>query len=285
MEKRQLGETGEMLSIVGMGGIVLSKEEPATAARIVAKAVENRGVNYFDIAPSYGNAQELLGPALLPYRKMVFLACKTTKRSAGESEAELNDSLEKLKTDHVDLYQLHGVKSMDEVDQITGPGGALETFLKARESGKIRFIGFSAHSEEAALTLMDRYSFDTILFPINWVTWNESGFGSRVVEKALGKNMGVLAIKSLAKRKWNENERPNNSKTWYRPVENYDEARLALRFTLSKPVTAAVSPGEEKFFWWACDAADDFTPLTDREEEQIASKAKGLEPIFPQVQK
>jgi aryl-alcohol dehydrogenase-like predicted oxidoreductase len=282
MEKRTLGKTGEKLTIVGFGGIAVKDETPADAAKLVAQAVNERGINYFDVAPSYGNAQERLGPALKPYRKDVFLACKTGERSAEGAERELQESLKQLHTDHVDLYQLHGVRKMEEVEQIMGPNGALETFVKARERGLTRFLGFSAHSEEAAIALMEQFEFDTILFPFNWVCWNEGKFGPPVLEKAKEKGMGILALKTLAKRRWKEGEERRWSKTWYSPVDTYEEAQMAVRFTFSQPITAGTSPGHAELLWWMCDAAEQFAPLTPAEETEVAQRAKGLAPIFPQ---
>ncbi len=268
--------------MVGFGGIVVMNEEPETAKRLVAKAVEERGINYFDVAPSYGNAEERLGPALEPYRHDVFLACKTLERDAGGAERELHQSLKRLRTDYFDLYQLHAVSTMEDVERITAPGGALELFVRAREQGMVRYIGFSAHSEEAALALMDRFDFDTILFPFNWVCWHQGHFGPRVLAKAQEKGMGILALKALAKRRRREGEARTWTKSWYHPVESFEEALMALRFTLSRPITAAVSPGHAELLWWACDAADRFTPLTEAEEAEVARLSEGLEPIFPQ---
>jgi len=282
MEKRQLGGTGEELTIVGFGGIVVMDEEQTSANRIVAKAVAEKGINYFDVAPSYGDAEERLGPALEPYRNSVFLACKTEERSADEALAALHQSLDHLRTDHFDLYQLHAVTTSDGVDQITAPGGALEAFVKAREQGLVRYLGFSAHSEEAAVALMDRFDFDSVLFPFNWVTWYQSNFGPRVVAKAQEKGVGMLALKALAKRRWkDEEEHKKWPKAWYSPVDSYEEAALGLRFTLSKPITAAVSPGHVELLWWACDAAEQFTPLSGEEEALLAARSEGLAPIFP----
>lgn len=281
MEKRTLGKTGEKLSMIGFGGIVVKDVTPEDASRYVAQAID-RGINYFDVAPTYGNAEARLGPALAPYRDDVFLACKTGKRDAEGAEQELHASLKRLQTDHFDLYQLHAVSTMDDVEQIMGPGGALETFVNAREQGLVRYLGFSAHSEEAALALMDRFDFDTILFPFNWTCWLKEGFGPDVIAKAEAKHMGILALKTLAKRAWGEDEERRWSKTWYSPVDTYEEAEMAVRFTLSKPVTAAVSPGHAELLWWACDAADSFEPITDEETEALAEKAQDLEAIFPQ---
>jgi len=246
MEKRKLGKTSEHLTMVGFGGILVMDETPVESSRLVSAAIHERGINYFDVAPSYGNAEERLGPALEPYRKSIFLACKTGKRDAKGAEEELQASLKRMRTDHFDLYQLHAVTEMAEVDQILGPGGALETFVKAREKGYVRYLGFSAHSEEAALALMDRFPFDTILFPISWTVWYEGKFGPRVVAKAQEKGLGILALKALNKRKWGEHEEHTWKKTWYSPVDTFEETRLALRFCLSRPVTAAVSTGHEQ---------------------------------------
>lgn len=282
MEKRELGNTGEMLSIVGFGGIVVKDETPESASRLVSQAIE-RGINYFDVAPSYGNAEERLGPALEPYRDQVFLACKTGERDKAGSARELKRSFELLRTDHFDLYQFHGVSRMEEVEQIFAPGGAMETFLDARDKGLIKYIGFSAHSEKAAIAMMERFDFTSILFPFNWVTWYEGGFGPRVLEVAQEKGVARLALKALAKRKWQEGEdRGDCSKCWYKPAETPEEAALGLRWTLSKPITAAVSPSHAHLLWWAAAAADDFRPLTEEEERMLEERARGLEPIFPQ---
>ena len=281
MEKRRYGRTNVKLSVIGFGGIIVMNESQEAANRIVAEAIE-RGINYFDVAPSYGDAEERLGPALEPYRDSVFLACKTLKRTKKEALEELHQSLKRLRTDHFDLYQLHAVSTLDDVNQIFSEGGAIEAFLEAREQGLIKYIGFSAHSEEAALALLDRFDFDSILFPINWVCWFQRGFGPRVVEKAKEKNVAILAIKTLAKRKLKEGEKRKRPKCWYAPVESFDEALMAVRFTLSLPVTAAVSPGYADLLWWMCDAAEMFKPLSEEEMKSIAEKSVGLEPIFPQ---
>jgi len=279
MEKREYGKTGERLSVIGFGGIVVKDIEPSSANRIVTEAI-NRGVNYFDVAPGYGNAEEVLGPALEPYRKSVFLACKTGKRTKAEASAELHRSLQRLRTDHFDLYQLHGVAKLEEVDQIMNKGGAIETLIEAREQGLVKYLGFSAHSEEAALALLDRFKFDSVLFPLNWVCWHQGNFGPRVLQKAREKGVAILALKALAKRKWKEGE-TRRWPRWYAPVDNFEEALMALRFTLSLPVTAAVCPGHAELLWWACDAAEQFKPLSEEEAVEVAKKTEGLAPIFP----
>ena len=280
MIKRPYGKTGINLSVIGFGGILVTDETPEESSRLVSQAID-WGINYFDVAPSYGNAQERLGPALEPYRKDIFLACKTEKRSAKEAQAELDKSLETLRTDYFDLYQLHAVTTDEDVAQILAPGGAMETLRAAKDAGVVRHLGFSAHTETAAMALMDAFAFDSILFPVNWVTWNTGKFGARVVDAAVHKGLAILALKTLAKRKWvDEEERKKAPKAWYHPIESYEEARLAVKFTLSRPVTAAVSPGHEHLIRWAVQAAAEFEPITPEEEQMLADRARELSPIF-----
>jgi len=280
IEKRSLGRTGEILSIIGFGGIVVRDASPEEASLRVRQAID-AGINYFDVAPSYGNAEVMLGPALEPYRKDIFLACKTQKRTKAEARAELEQSLKNLRTDHFDLYQHHAVKKLEDVDTILGPGGAMEAFMEARKEGKIRFIGFSAHSVEAAMALMNGADFDTILFPINFTTWHAGNFGPQVLAKAQEKGMGILALKAMARGPWPKDaDRKKYPKCWYEPLSDPDEARMGLRFTLSHPVTAAVPPGDENLFKMALDLSGSITPLKKKEIDEIKVKGLAGNPLF-----
>lgn len=280
IEKRSLGRTGEMLSMIGFGGIVVKDATPEDASVVVRLAIDS-GINYFDVAPSYGDAEIKLGPALEPYRRNVFLACKTGKRTKTEARTELEQSLKNLRTDHVDLYQFHAVTTLADVDTILGPGGAMETFLEARKEGKIRFIGFSAHSVEAAMALMNRFDFDTILFPVNFTTWYAGNFGPQVLVRAQEKKMGILALKAMAKGPWPQGaDRSRYQKCWYEPLTDQEDIRMGLRFTLSHPVTAAVTPGEADLFRIALKVSNNLEPLKNDEVQMIKEKAlKGI-PLF-----
>ena len=276
--RRTLGKTGEKLSIIGFGGIVVMNEDTGAASNIVAEAVD-RGVNYFDVAPSYGNAQERLGP---PYRNKCFLACKTDGRMKDDSRADLEQSLKLLKTDHLDLYQFHALTKMADLDKVLGPGGAIETFEAAKKEGKIRFIGFSVHSVETALAALDRYNFDTVLFPVNWVLFSQANFGPQILKRAQEKNMGILALKGMAKTVWAADQKQNHPqpKCWYQPAAFPTEASLGLRWTLGHPITAAIPPGDEGYFRLAMDVAQNYKPLEAHEEQALLSGGHGLEPIF-----
>jgi len=282
LPRRAYGDTGQRLSIIGFGGIVVSGAEQEHANRVVAEAVE-KGVNYFDVAPSYGDAELKLGPALAPYRKNVFLACKTEHRTKEGTAAELKESLKRLQTDHLDLYQLHAISDVQkDVDAAFGRDGAMEVLIEAREQGQVRYLGFSAHSEEAAMAAMERYDFDSILFPINFATFYKHSFGPRVIEAAKSKGVARLALKAMAKQQWPKDDptRKRYSKCWYQPLANRDEAKLALYFTLSQPITAAIPPGDESLFRMAMDLAMGFRPISRQEKQTLQQMAQSLNPIF-----
>jgi aryl-alcohol dehydrogenase-like predicted oxidoreductase len=279
---REYGKSGVKLSIIGFPGFGLRGMESMRIVRMVGEAVE-RGVNYFDVAPEYGNAEELLGPALEPYRKDVFLACKTGRRDAEGAAADLKKSFERLRTDHFDLYQLHHLGTEgDNVDRAFAKGGALEVLIQAKKEGRARFLGFSAHSEEAALTAMDRYDFDSVLYPINFASMLKGKWGLRIMARAREKGVAQLALKALARQKWPTGalRHPRYSNCWYQPLTDLDEAELGLRYTLSQPVVAAVTPASEFMFYPAMDLAMDFSPLKPEEEKTLSQLAEKLDPIF-----
>ena len=282
--QRQYGRAEEMISMIGFGGIVVKDVTPNDASNYVSEAID-RGINYFDVAPTYGNAQERLGPALKPYRDKCFLACKTTKRDAKGAAEELDESFRLLQTDHFDLYQLHAITTLEEVEQVFAKDGAMETFLKAKEQGKVRYLGFSAHSEEAAHAAMDRYDFDSILFPLSFPTWIKEDFGPSVHKRATQDKRGILALKAMAHQKWPESTRRQErrwNKTWYEPFDDIDKVSLGLRFTAHLPAHALIPPGHWDLFKMAVELAQSgaLTPLNDNEREIVRAIAMDAEPIF-----
>ncbi len=282
LPQRDYGKQHIKLSIVGFGGIVVRNADQDHANRTVAQAVA-RGVNYFDVAPSYGDAEERLGPALQPYRKDCFLACKTGQREAATARAELIRSLKHLRTDYFDLYQLHSLTDVPkDVDVAFAKGGVMEVLTAAQKAGQVRHLGFSAHSVDAALAALDRYDFDSILLPLNFAAFYQGRFGPAVLAQARQKGVSVLALKALARQQWPADapERRHYAKCWYQPLTDPKEQELALRFTLSLPITAALPPGEETLFWRAVDIATNFHPLTDEETRQLQALATQLDPIF-----
>lgn len=281
MPKRDLGKTGLRVSIVGYSGLALRESQEKCDASI-REALE-RGVNYFDVAPAYGNGQceEKMGIGFQGIdRSKYFLACKTKARDAEGCQFELERSLKRLKTDHFDVYQLHHLVKPAEVEKALAPGGAMETILKAKEQGKVRFIGFSAHTTKAALAAMNQFPFDTVMFPINYVEYMNRGFGKEVLSLAGQQGAAVLAIKPMnagapkpgevLKHKW-----------WYRSVEDQEDINMAWRFALSLPgVVTGFSPAFMDLLQKAITAGYAYRPVTEEETNKLQEMAVGQASIF-----
>jgi aryl-alcohol dehydrogenase-like predicted oxidoreductase len=282
LPKRPFGKTGAEVSIVGFGGFVLARLDQDASTRLVAEAVE-RGVNYFDVSPEYGDAEVKLGLALEPYRKACFLACKTAQRTADGARAELRRSLERLKTDHIDLYQLHHIRKVKEdVEAVFGQGGAWEFLQEAKKDGRIRHVGFSAHTEAAALAAIEKSEFDSVMFPLNFSYWYGADFGPRVLQAAKAKGMAVMGIKSLARQRWPKGPREPGpfSNMWYQPITNPQEQAMSVRWTLSQGVTAVLPPYNDTLHRRAFEVGLAYTPITDAETEQLKGLATGLDLLF-----
>ncbi len=245
MRYRTLGRTGLKVSILSFGGIMLDQLSQEKANETVARAIESE-VNLFDVGPTYGSSQEKLGTALETFREDVILSCKTEPdKTASEVREDIEESLNLLKTDYFDVYQLHEVTDEKSLNSSLKKGGALEAIIEAKNEGIINYIGFSAHSEWAALKLMQEFDFDTIMFPVNWNYWYNQNQGEKAIKEARKTEKGILAIKALAHRQWNSEEQKKGYNTWYKPIfDNEELAELALRFTLTKDIDTAVSPGD-----------------------------------------
>lgn len=284
MERRPYGKDGDLISVLAFGGIIVVGMEQDRANRTVAEAVE-RGINYFDVAPTYGDgeAEEKLGPALEPFRKDCFLACKTAERTLDGAKKDFWRSLERMRTDHFDLYQLHAITRVEhDVVQVFDEG-IMDFLIEQKKEGRIRHLGFSAHSTEAAFEALDRYPFESALFPLNFATWKNGNFGPALVERARREGVTLLALKPGAKQKWPSSSHPDRqrfSKCWYQPLDDPEMIRQSFRWTLGIPVTAMVPPGEEWLYRKALDAAPTLTPLSEAESEDLMAKAEGLEPLF-----
>ena len=283
LTERTLGKTGRKVSIIAFGGIVVMGVEQRDADKVVSDAVA-AGVNYFDVAPSYGDAELKLGPALKPFRDNVFLACKTTCRDKAGAEEELHLSLKRLQTDHFDLYQHHAITDIKkDVETIFAKDGAMETFLQARDKGLIKHIGFTAHSPAVALAAMDRFDFDTIMYPVNFICQFNSGISDEVIAKAKKRDMGIIAIKAIAKTGW---QRDKDSKKypncWYEPIDDTNLAQKALSWTLAQDVSTTIPPGDESLFRMALKLVPQCGQLSKEQLNTLAQYAGGFKGIFPQ---
>jgi predicted aldo/keto reductase-like oxidoreductase len=282
MPRRVLGRTGMRASIVGFPGLALVHYDQERCTSGIHDAFE-KGINYFDVAPAYGNgdAEIKMGIGLQGIdRSDYYLACKTKMRDKDGAQEELERSLQRLKTEYFDVYQLHCLKTPEEVRQALGPDGAMETILKAKEQGKVRHIGFSAHTTKGALEAMRGFCFDTVMFPINFVEFFTLGFGKPVLELANQQGAAVLAIKPLCRGAWPEGME-RTRRWWYRPVEDPQEVNLALRFTLSqKGVALGVPPAFLDLAEKAIEVGRSYQPITDAEFERVRNLAGTCQSIF-----
>lgn len=272
---------GVRLSILGFGGLILAGMTREQGERLVAESIA-RGVNYFDVSPAYGagEAEQRLGPALQSYRKNVILACKTLERTAAGARKELEESLRRLRSSHVDLYQFHAVNRIGDVRDIFAPGGAMEAFVRAREEGLVRFLGFSSHSVPIAMELLDCFRFDSVLFPVNYVCYARGNFGPQVLEKARGQGVARVALKAMACTPWPAGAPRPYANCWYRPIDDPAQALQALRFSLSEDVSAVFPPADERLYRMALTLASAATPLSAEERHELLRSARGLKPIM-----
>jgi len=283
LPRRTLGRTGEKVSVVGFPGLALSHYDQDRCNTGLLDAFE-RGINYYDVAPAYGrdgDCEKKMGVGLQAIdRSRIFLACKTKMRDKEGARMELERSLRRLKTDYFDLYQMHHIRTPEEVKRALGPGGAIETFLEAKEEGKVRYLGFSAHTTKGALEAMKGFRFDTVMFPINFVEFFKMGFGKPVLELANRQGAAVLAIKTLSKGPWPEGA-VRTRKWWYRATETQEEVDLAVRFTLSQTcVAAGIPPSFLDLLDKAIEAGRSYRPITEAEMLKLQEIAKNCESLF-----
>ena len=280
LPRRALGRSDRKVSIVGFPGLALANYDQGRGAEGLHNAFE-RGVNYFDVAPAYGDAEIKMGIGLQGIeRSEIFLACKTKMRDKAGARQELERSLTRLKTEYFDLYQLHHIRTEDEVKQALGPDGAIETLMEAKKEGKVRHLGFSAHTTKGALAAMKGFDFDTVMFPINFVEMFKMGFGEPVLELAKKQVAAVLAMKALSMGAWPSGVE-RTRKWWYRTAESRQEVSLAVRYALSqKSVAAAIPPSFLDLLDKAIEAAKSYEPISKAEVKELQAAAESCESLF-----
>ena len=282
MQTRRLGKTEHLSSIIIFGGFAVGWVNQKKADAALDMALEN-GINHIDVSPVYGDAEKRIGSWIRRNGKKFFLACKTHQRQKDAAWESLKRSLDTLKVDSFDLFQLHGVDSIETLNSVLGPGGALEAVLEAREQGLLHFIGITGHNPPLQEIALGRFDFDTVLFPLNRVhaahptDWNDF---LPLLTAAKQKDVGVMAIKSVAKRLWQDADiasHPYN--TWYEPFDIAEEIEKSLWYTLSQDITAAVLPGALQLWPMVIDAAQRFRPLDEEEQKDVIADVEKYQPL------
>jgi aryl-alcohol dehydrogenase-like predicted oxidoreductase len=300
MERRRLGRTGHLSSVVIFGAAAVGMVDEATAAAALDRAL-GAGVNQIDVAPTYGEAELRVGPWLVRHREAIFLACKTRERTKDGAAKELRRSLTRLRTDHVDLYQLHAVTDMDTLDEALAPGGALEAFLEAREEGLLRYIGITGHGHQAPAVFAEalrRFAFDTVMFPLNAVLYANPTYrrdAQALLARCQEHDVGAQIIKSAARQPWagagvrrlitrmpTPEERARLPyTTWYEPHDRQEAIDQAVWFVLSQPgVSAIASSGDVRILDRVLDSVGRLRPLSAAEQEAIVAAADPAMTVF-----
>jgi len=283
MQTRRFGRTGHLSTIAIFGGAAFWQISQADADKVMEQVIE-AGVNHIDIAPSYGQAEERVGPWMPRERGRFFLGCKTTERTKEGAWNELQRSLKLLQTESFDLYQCHAINSMEELDAVTMKGGALEAFVEARQRGLTQFIGITGHGVNAPqiyLEALRRFDFDSVLFPLNFVQMANPDYRKQaeaLIAECKAKDVGTMIIKSITKAPWGD--RPHTATTWYEPFDQMDEIQPAVNFALSYEVTGLCTAGDTRVLPLMLKACQNFMQLNESEREEMIQSAERYEPLF-----
>jgi aryl-alcohol dehydrogenase-like predicted oxidoreductase len=282
MERRQLGDTGHESTVLTFGAIALNWLEQEGADQMVEHVLDY-GVNHFDVAPTYGDAELKLGPKLRQHREEIFLGCKTQERSYEGAWQKLEQSLNRLGVESIDLYQVHGLEYESELDEITDDDGALAAFREAKAEGLIDHIGLTSHGAPTLiLDAIDRIDdLETLMVPFNPVVAgkddDEHDYES-VLTRANEENIGTLGIKAFAAGTWlgvddlPEADRPFAN--WYRPVCSPDEIRERFAFAASQELTTVVSAGDPKLVTMMLEAAADYEEMDEATQRTLVERSR-----------
>ena len=282
MERRQLGDTDHESTVLTFGAIALNWLEQEGADQMVEHVLDY-GVNHFDVAPTYGDAELKLGPKLRQHRDEIFLGCKTQERSYEGAWQKLEQSLNRLGVDKIDLYQVHGLEYESELDEITDDDGALAAFREAKAEGLIDHIGLTSHGAPSLiLDAIDRIDdLESLMFPFNPVVAgkddDEHDYES-VLRRANAENIGTLGIKAFAGGTWPDTddlpEADRPFANWYRPVSSPAEIRERFDFAASRELTTVVSAGDPKLVTMMLEAAADYEEMDEATQRTLVERSR-----------
>jgi aryl-alcohol dehydrogenase-like predicted oxidoreductase len=258
IEKRELGKTGLKVTILGLGCAQIGALRNFKLAVEIIETAIDLGINYIDTASTYGDAEEKVGEVMKSRRNEVVLATKTLQRDKESSWREINTSIERLKTDYVDILQIHSVNTMAELDKITSKNGSLYSVIKAKEQGLCKHIGITGHTRpEVIKEALNRFDFETVLVPLSSVDKLLNDFGDVIFPVAKKKNVGVIAMKVLSDGR----------------VTDFVED--SLRYVFSLPISTAIvgvkSIAELK---QNVEIAKNFVPMTKKEIDALIEKSR-----------
>ena len=281
--KQPFGKTGHMSTRVIFGSFCLSASQQGEADQVLDLLLEY-GINHIDTAPSYGMAEERLGPWMKHHRKEFFLSTKIDKRTYRDAKVQFQQSLEKLQVDWVDLLQLHNLTDVAGREVIMGPGGALEFLVEARGKGLTRFIGITGHGILAPrmhLQSLDRFGFDSVLVPCNYPLMQDEGYAGdfrELVSVCRERSIAIQTIKSIARGYWGDKKRTHV--TWYEPLVDEEAIRFSVRWVLGLPDVFLISTGALQEVSKVLRAAATFEIAPSEAEMKRVVQEQGITPLF-----
>lgn len=284
IERRIFGRTGHESSAVIFGAAALARADEETADRVL-ELLLRYGVNHIDTAARYGESELRVGRWMDQHRDRFFLATKTGERDYAGARDGIARSLERLRTDRIDMIQLHALVHPDEWERALGPGGALEACIEARAAGKVRFIGVTGHGWTVAAMhrrSLARFDFDSILMPWNWVAARHptyAGDFERTAALAAERNVAIQTIKGIARGPWAAGATRDRT-TWYQPLEGMDDIRPSVHWVLSRPGVFLCSAGDIGLLPLVLEAASEEIRRPDDTEMAALAARTGLASIF-----
>jgi len=284
ISKQPFGRTGHASTRMIFGAYALSKATQAEADRTLELLLEH-GVNHIDTAPMYGNAEKRIGPWMEEHRGDFFIATKTRRRIYQGARDDLQRSLDRLRVDHVDLWQMHGLTSPAGWERAMGPGGTLEAFVEARDNGLVRFLGVTGHGLKAPamhIRSLEHFHFDTVLVPYNYSLMQNPRYAAdfeALVSLCCERNVAVQTIKSIARRPWEG--RPKTYNTYfYEPLDAQDAVDRAVHWVLGYPDIFLITAGDMQLLPKMLDAAHRFEARPSDAEMAAVAAEFAIEPIF-----
>ncbi len=282
--KQLFGRTGHESTRIVFGSYALSKSTQAEADRVLDLLLEY-GINHIDTAPVYGDAEKRIGPWMVEHRERFFLATKTRNRAYQRAWDDLQRSLDRLRVDHVDLWQMHGLTNPAGWEKAMGPGGALEALVEARDKGLVRFLGVTGHGSKVPAMhqrSLEHFNFDSVLLPYNYTVMQKprytAGFDA-LVALCRERRVAVQTIKAIARRPWKDRARTHNT-YFYQPLETQEAIDRAVHWSLGKPDTFLVTAGDVQLLPMILDAASRFEAVPSDAEMGAMVEEYGIQPIF-----
>jgi aryl-alcohol dehydrogenase-like predicted oxidoreductase len=283
IRKQPFGRTGHNSAVTLFGAAALGRVSQDVADRTLDVLLEY-GVNHIDTAASYGDAELRIGPWMDRHRKDFFLATKTGERTYDKAKAEIHRSLDRMRTDQIDLIQLHNLGHPDEWDTAMGPGGALEAAIEAREQGLVRFIGVTGHGLFIAAMhkrSLQRFDFDSVLLPYNYPLMQNAKYASdfnALIQMCRERSVAIQTIKGITRGPWGTTERSHS--TWYQPLEEQADIDVAVHWVLGNPGFFLNTAGDVTLLPKILDAASRYEAQPTQEQITALAEKQTMTPLF-----